>query len=97
MRIRAILLQPVDKVVTVVDDVKKGDTVFFQREGQEVAVTAREDVPAFHKVAVTALKEGEDVVKYGQVIGAMTADAQQGDWISHKNVRSLPRNYDEEC
>ena len=97
MRIRAILLQPVDKVVTVVDDVHAGDTVFYQKEGQEVEVEAREEVPAFHKVAVVDLKDGEEVIKYGQVIGAMMSDAKKGDWISHKNVRSLPRNYDEEC
>lgn len=97
MRVRAILLQPVDKVVTVVDDVAAGDTVFYEKEGQQMEVTANEAIGAFHKVAITDMKNGEQVIKYGQVIGAMMADAKAGDWISHKNVRSLPRNYDEEC
>ena len=42
------------------------------------------------------MKTGEHVIKYGQIIGAMTTDAEEGMWISHKNIMSLPRNYEDE-
>ena len=42
------------------------------------------------------MKTSEHVIKYGQIIGAMTADAEEGMWISHKNIMSLPRNYEDE-
>ena len=96
MSVNAIMLRPVDKVVTVVSDVKKGDAVVYNKDGAPYEVVAVEDIPAFHKIAVVDLKKGEEVIKYGQIIGGMMQDAEKGSWISHKNVMSLPRNYDDE-
>ncbi len=42
------------------------------------------------------MKKDEHVIKYGQIIGGMTSDADEGCWISHKNIMSLPRNYEDE-
>ena len=96
MSVNAVMLRSVDKVVTVVDDVKKGDTVLYKKDDVECEIFAVEDIPAFHKISVVDLKKGEEVTKYGQVIGGMTEDADKGSWISHKNIMSLPRNYEDE-
>ena len=92
----ALMLRPIDNVATVVVDVLKGDNVYVNKEGEKICVSAFEDIPAYHKIALEDLKTGDKVIKYGQVIGAMTADAVKGSWISHKNIMSLPRNYEDE-
>jgi altronate hydrolase len=59
--------------------------------GAEVAVegarvTLAEDVPAGHKFALRALGAGEDVRKYGFVIGATTAPVAEGAWVHSHNL-----------
>ncbi|MCJ7857054.1 UxaA family hydrolase [Lachnospiraceae bacterium NSJ-143] len=93
---KALMLRPVDTVATVVEDIEKGDSVCYLLDGKNESVTALEDIPAYHKIALKDMAEGEHVIKYGQIIGAMTSDAKAGNWISHKNIMSLPRNYEDE-
>ena len=96
MEKKALMLRPTDNVATVVDEVSAGDTVYIDKDGERICVTASENIPMYHKIAITDLKTGEHVIKYGQIIGAMTSDAVKGSWISHKNIMSLPRNYEDE-
>ena len=93
----AVMLRPIDNVVTVVSDVEAGDTVVFTRDGEQCSVEALESIPAYHKIAVSDIKKGEHIIKYGQIIGGLTVDeVKAGCWISHKNIMSLPRNYEDE-
>lgn len=50
------------------------------------AVTLRETLPAGHKVALTAIAEGQPIVKYGTAIGYASRDIQAGDWVHVQNV-----------
>ena len=78
-------------------DVTKGDTITYLKDGEKCTVTALQDMPAFHKIAVADLKKGDHIIKYGQIIGGLDVDeAPKGTWISHKNIISLPRNYADE-
>jgi altronate hydrolase len=45
-------------------------------------------VPAGHKLALSALRTGDAVIKYGAPIGLLTADVAQGDWIHAHNLRT---------
>ncbi len=93
----AIMLRPIDNVVTVVADVVKGDTIVYLKDNEQCSVTALEDMPAYHKISVADLKKGEHIIKYGQIIGGLDIEfAPKGTWISHKNIISLPRNYEDE-
>ena len=41
-------------------------------------LTSKHDIPIGHKVALTDLKKGDTVMKYGEDIGKMIADAKKG-------------------
>ena len=45
------------------------------------------------KPFVTLLPKGEMVYKYGEIIGETLQDIPQGGWVSHENIRSIPRDY----
>ena len=75
-------------MATVVEDVKIDDEVKVVKAGEEVLIKALEDIPAYHKIALKDMEKGENVIKYGQIIGAMTQSAKSGNWISHKNIMS---------
>ena len=52
-------------------------------------LTLVEDVPEAHKIALTPLPEGTDVIRYGVVIGTTNADVPQGGWV-HEGLLTLP-------
>jgi altronate dehydratase large subunit len=85
-----------DNVVTCVRPVKAGEEVTY-RCGEEVhSLTAREDIPYCHKIALTDLAEGSDVRKYGELIGRTTKEIAKGHLVNHENIYSVPRDYDSE-
>ena len=96
MKINALLMDEKDNVVTCVADVAKGEQVVY-RCGEEIcSLTAEEDIPFCHKIALTDLKEGDEVIKYGELIGRTSRQIVRGTWISHNNIYSVPRDYDSE-
>jgi len=73
-----IRIHPNDNVAVALRPIAAG-TVF---EG----VTAGEDIPQGHKMALKAVKEGENVVKYGFPIGHATAPIAPGVWVHTHNM-----------
>lgn len=73
-----------DNVVTLLMKLNKGDSINVDNK----EIILNQDVERFHKVAITDLKKGDLVYKYGQVIGDMTEDAKAGDFIHTHNVES---------
>ena len=71
---QAIHISPIDNVVVALHPIAKGTLV----EVDGLAVTALEDIPQGHKMAVKPIKNGENVIKYGFPIGHATADAEPG-------------------
>ena len=67
---QAIHISPIDNVVVALHPIAKGTLV----EVDGLAVTALEDIPQGHKMAVKPIKNGENVIKYGFPIGHATAD-----------------------
>ena len=74
---QAIHISPIDNVVVALHPIAKGTLV----EVDGLAVTALEDIPQGHKMAVKPIKNGENVIKYGFPIGHATADAEPGTWM----------------
>lgn len=36
------------------------------------------------------------VIKYGEIIGRASGDIEEGHWVSHLNIESVPRDYTNE-
>jgi altronate hydrolase len=73
-----------------------GDPVALARRelepGTELAgVTVRDTVPHGHKVALTDIAAGDQVLKYGQPIGIATQPIAAGEHVHEHNLRSLSR------
>ncbi|WP_340107232.1 UxaA family hydrolase [Pikeienuella sp. HZG-20] len=85
---RAIVLHPDDNVATLIDQASKGASAELRGE-RTGAVELRDDIPYGHKCAVVALSVGDDILKYGQVIGRATADIAIGDHVHTHNVEAL--------
>ena len=79
-----ILMSPDDNCATALEDVSKNSQVQIM----DISITINHDIPLGHKIALTDIKKGELVKKYGQAIGIATEDITKGDWIHTHNLSS---------
>ncbi len=49
-------------------------------------VVLEEGIPMGHKVALKSLNEGEEIIRYGQVIGFADRFIEKGSWINEGNI-----------
>lgn len=81
----AKLIAANDNVATCIADVTRGETVTVRFQGKSTEYTATTDIPFGHKIALADLKKGDEVVKYGVVIGEMSQPAAKGEWVHCHN------------
>lgn len=87
---KCLVLHEKDSVAVALELIKKGDELTFELPNREVGhLTASEDIPIYHKLAIKAIKLGEDVYKYGQIIGRATTEILPGKHVHTHNIVSL--------
>ncbi len=86
--VRAIVLNPNDNVATLIDRGGEADKSVDLRGEKKGSVSLRQEVPFGHKVALSDMAPGVEVIKYGKVIGETTAEIQAGDHVHVHNVDS---------
>ncbi|MCD8036596.1 MAG: UxaA family hydrolase [Clostridiales bacterium] len=87
---KAIKLSPIDNVATCLSDIVKGDkVVILDKENNVIReVECVADVGRGHKIAVNDILSGENVVKYGYVIGMATKPIVEGEFVHVHNLES---------
>ena len=83
-----VVLDPQDNVATSLTALAAGDEVAVDVGGEQCRVTVSDDVPFGHKIAVRELDQGDDVLKYGQIIGKASRPIAAGEWVHVHNVES---------
>nr|WP_321295924.1 UxaA family hydrolase [uncultured Sphaerochaeta sp.] len=87
MERRGLLIDDNDSVVVVLEAVAAADVVaYVSSEGKHGSVAATQAIPPFHKIAIRAIGMGEQVVKYGQMIGTAQADIPIGCHVHEHNL-----------
>jgi len=88
---KAIQIDDSDNVATVTSEVSKGEQVEVLSPLGSLLIRAESlgDVPFGHKIALKTLVRGEEVVKYGEVIGVASAGVEVGEWLHTHNVESI--------
>jgi (2R)-sulfolactate sulfo-lyase subunit alpha len=79
-----------DQVGVVVRDIAKGEKLegWVMEDDSTVSVTAGKDIPLGHKVAISSVRKGDTVIKYGVSIGRATDDISVGDHVHTHNLRT---------
>ncbi|MBQ4044194.1 MAG: altronate dehydratase [Clostridia bacterium] len=81
---KLFLIHSADTVAVAVEAVRAGETL----SAGDVTVTAREDIPAGHKIALRFIPAGENVIKYASPIGHALCDIEPGSHVHTHNVKS---------
>ena len=77
---RWLRVHPRDNVIVALTQLPAGEVT------EDVTTTG--PVGPGHKIAVTPIKQGEHVIKYGYSIGLATRDIQPGDFVHSHNLAS---------
>jgi altronate dehydratase small subunit len=86
---KAIVVDPEDNVATLLTDVEKNDLVQVKAGDKVMECKVLEKIPFGHKIALSNIDKGQDVVKYGEVIGRASEDIVKGWHVHVHNVESL--------
>jgi altronate dehydratase small subunit len=87
---KAIQIDEKDNVATTTSEVDKGEELEVINPEGKVILKQRgsEVIPFGHKLAIKSIKKGENIIKYGEVIGVSTQSIKAGAWVNTHNVGS---------
>jgi len=85
----AIALHSTDNVATTVQDLVPGQMATVRLNRDVLQVVIQEKIPYGHKFALRFIPQGQEILKYGEVIGRATADIQSGCHAHVQNIESL--------
>ena len=89
------------KLALKVDDKDNVATIFANgiTDGTEVEIRDKRgemepvhvigDIPYGHKIAVRDIRKGEPIMKYGESIGAASADIKKGEYVHIHNMVAM--------
>jgi altronate dehydratase small subunit len=83
------IIAPRDNVGTVVGGEGVADQTLTVIGAANGAIKLKSPIPHGHKVALTSLASGADVVKYGVVIGRLVHAVDPGEHVHTHNLESL--------
>lgn len=82
MNRRLLVMNKKDNVGVVLENAEIGDTCTVQ--GNPIKII--EPIEFAHKIALSDIAEGDNVVKYGENIGYALRDITQGQWVHVHNM-----------
>jgi altronate dehydratase small subunit len=85
-RAKVVMIKPQDHVAISLVNLEPGETLAITCQDQSFTVTVKEGIEFGHKFAVRDIAQGEDILKYGEVIGTALCDIPSG---AHVHVHNL--------
>lgn len=79
-----IQINPLDNVAVALENLNLGDIL----QVNDRSVCVAEEIPRGHKVALTDLSAGSEVIKYGFSIGNMTDGVKEGCLVNERNLHT---------
>ena len=76
--------------VVVVEGLTAGTEMLcvITHDDSDFKLTAKDDVPISHKIALADLNEGDTIIKYGEDIGKMVASVEKGGHVHVHNLKT---------
>ena len=88
-KLTSIVMSEADNVATLLRGVEAGEIVQYSINGKREVLTAKQIIPFGHKIAIKPIHPSENVIKYGQVIGAATIEITIGEHVHVHNIEGI--------
>lgn len=94
---KALHIHLKDNTAVCTSEVKAGEEVeIIDSDGSRCLIKAKSSIPFCNKIALTDIQKGQEVFKYGEVIGKAICFIPEGTLVNHINIASQSRSYAEE-
>ena len=84
-----MVMEENDNVAVCLKEMEGGVTVQVPKHGVKTPVALIDDIPFAHKFALRDIDAGQEIVKFGEVIGLASAPIRSGQWVHTHNVESV--------
>ncbi|RAP76808.1 UxaA family hydrolase [Paenibacillus montanisoli] len=85
----ALYMDERDHVATALRDMQAGESIHYRNAAGLQMITLAEPIPFGHKVAVADIAFGQDVRKYGEVIGRAVNSIALGCHVHVHNIEGI--------
>jgi hypothetical protein len=85
----ALMMHPEDNVAMVLQPTPAKTTVRIVNQAFLNEFLIAQSIDSYHKFSVKVIESGEEIIKYGEVIGIATAAIAKGEHVHTHNVRSI--------
>ena len=89
MEIDAIMIKEQDNVATALRDIQPNEKAVIGIGDRKKEALIKEYIPYGHKFATKNIRKGENIFKYGEVIGRATQNITSGTYAHVQNIESL--------
>jgi altronate hydrolase len=87
---RVLKVHPKDNLLVALTDLFKGEVIVHEVE----RITLLDDVKAKHKFLTTDLKQGEEILMYGGLVGKTQIDLKAGNRITTENIKHAASSFE---
>lgn len=87
---KVLKVHPDDNVIVALQDLRKGETVSYN--GADF--TLADDIPAKHKFFTQDMKQGDEVIMYGVLVGKAQINIPRGGLMNVFNIKHAADKYD---
>ena len=88
--INFLVHEKADNVGVATVDIKAGETAkgLYMDSQENLELSALQDIPLGHKIALTDIQVDASVIKYGADIGRVVADIKTGEHVHTQNLKT---------
>jgi (2R)-sulfolactate sulfo-lyase subunit alpha len=88
--IQFLVHEKADSVGVATVDIKAGETIqgLFMDSQKKIEIKVLDNIPLGHKIALTPMKAGATVLKYGHDIGEVSASFEKGTHVHVQNLKT---------
>jgi altronate dehydratase small subunit len=81
-----LMLNPMDSVAIALERIPEGNMVTVTCESVTYSVQVKSEIEFGHKFAVKNVDRGQNILKYGEVIGKASASIEAGEHVHVHNL-----------
>ena len=91
MRVKtdAVQISIADNVATALRDLQQNEPIVLEIKNKAKKIVVLEPIQYGHKFSLSEIGKGEQVIKYGEIIGIATQKIEKGCHVHIHNVESL--------
>ena len=83
---KAVTMNEKDKVAVALTSIAKNTVTELSHQNKVVKIEVMDEIEFGHKFAIEPIKKGEDILKYGEVIGVASQNIKVGEHVHVHNL-----------